>query len=390
MGRRGLRLAVYTDYTYRRSGGTVYAERAFALFLASLSEELDGMVIAGKVDRTPGPARYPLSPGTTFVELPYYVSLASPWKASVAMARSLVVFWRLLAQVDGVWLLGPHPLGLAFAALARARHKSIALGVRQDFPHYVRARHPGSRWMRLSGDLLEASWRMIARRTPIVAVGSALASRYPQDHTLEMCVSLVREADIAPAQTALKRSYDDELRVLSVGRLEEEKNPLLLAEIIAILLGRRRRWRLLVCGEGPLADALAERCAELGIAENVDLLGYVPHDEGLREAYRNSHALLHVSWTEGVPQVLFEAFAARLPVVATAVGGVASAAGEAALLVEPGDPEAAAALLERVCSDAELRARLIAAGVERVKDSTLDVESRRVAAFLTMHSGGRA
>ena len=62
--------------------------------------------------------------------------------------------------------------------------------------------------------------------------------------------------------------------------------------------------------------------------------------------------------------MLFEAFAAGLPVVATAVGGVAAAAGDAALLVEAGDPEAAAAMLERVCGDADLRARLIAAGVD--------------------------
>ena len=69
------------------------------------------MVIAGKVDPAPGPARYALSPETTFVELPYYVSLANPWQASLAMARSLVIFWRLLARVDGVWLLRPASAG---------------------------------------------------------------------------------------------------------------------------------------------------------------------------------------------------------------------------------------------------------------------------------------
>ena len=67
------------------------------------------------------------------------------------------------------------------------------------------------------------------------------------------------------------------------------------------------------------------------------MLGYVPIDGGLLDLYRSSHAFLHVSWTEGLPQTLFEAFASGLPVVATAVGGVPAAVGDAALLVEPGD-----------------------------------------------------
>ncbi|HEY5262213.1 MAG TPA: hypothetical protein VIJ33_08880, partial [Solirubrobacteraceae bacterium] len=165
-----MRLAVYTDYVYRRSGGSIYADRAFALFLGRLSEELDGFLIAGKVDKAPGPARYPLSPDTEFVELPYYVNLTRPWAASSAMARSLIVFWRLLEGVDGVWLLGPHPLALAFAVLAVARGKSVALGVRQDFPYYVRARHPGRRWTHVSADVLEGCWRLLATRVPMVAV----------------------------------------------------------------------------------------------------------------------------------------------------------------------------------------------------------------------------
>jgi glycosyltransferase involved in cell wall biosynthesis len=71
-----------------------------------------------------------------------------------------------------------------------------------------------------------------------------------------------------------------------------------------------------------------------------------------------------------------------LPMVATNVGGVAAAAGEAALLIPPDDAAAAAAALERLAADPELRARLIVAGVERVRERTLDAECRRVAEFL--------
>ena len=186
-----MRIGVYTDYTYRRAGGRVYAERAFALFLARLADELDRVVVVGKVSREPGATRYALPESTAFVELPYYGRLGLSVEALVAMARSLSVFWRLLGDVDGVWLLGPHPLALAFAGLAAVRRKKIALGVRQDFPAYVRARHPSRRWMHAVGDLLEAIWRVLARFVPMIAVGPALAAEYRPDSTLEIAVSLV-------------------------------------------------------------------------------------------------------------------------------------------------------------------------------------------------------
>ena len=271
---------------------------------------------------------------------------------------------------------------MVFAGLARLRGRRVTLGVRQDFRRYVRARHPGRRWVRLAGDALEGIWRLMARRYGMVAVGPDLAGQYPRARTLELTVSLVRREDIRDAGDAPPDFAADELRVLSVGRLEQEKNPLMLADIIARLAGADPRWRLIVCGEGPLEEGLRRRLDELGAAGHAELRGYVSHDRGLRDVYRSSHALLHVSWTEGLPQVLFEAFAARLPVVATAVGGVPAATGDAALLIEPGDAAAAASALQRLAGAPQLRERMVAAGVQRVAAHTLESEAARVAAFL--------
>jgi glycosyltransferase involved in cell wall biosynthesis len=83
-----------------------------------------------------------------------------------------------------------------------------------------------------------------------------------------------------------------------------------------------------------------------------------------------------------MPQVLLEAFASGTPVVATAVGGVPEAAGDAALLIPPGDPDAAARALERLASDPDLRRRLVTAGIERLRGRTLEAQSALVARFL--------
>jgi glycosyltransferase involved in cell wall biosynthesis len=86
--------------------------------------------------------------------------------------------------------------------------------------------------------------------------------------------------------------------------------------------------------------------------------------------------------TEGLPQVLIEAFAAGVPVVATDVGGIREAVGDAARLIAPGDPAAAASELEAIASDPGLRERLIAAGNAYVVARTAGAEIGRVAEFL--------
>jgi glycosyltransferase involved in cell wall biosynthesis len=87
--------------------------------------------------------------------------------------------------------------------------------------------------------------------------------------------------------------------------------------------------------------------------------------------------------TEGMPQVLLEAFASRLPVVATAVGGVAEMAGGRGLLIAPGDPWAGAAALRRLLGEPRERARHVEAGAAYAREHTLQAESARLASFLT-------
>ncbi|HST32203.1 MAG TPA: glycosyltransferase [Solirubrobacteraceae bacterium] len=381
-----MRLAVYTDYEYRSDGTRRYGQRAFVVFLEALRERVDRLVLVGRLDPKPGTSHYPLHEDTELVGLPHYDSLGHP----LAVARSLLVsvklFWRLLDELDTVWVLGPYPHSVLLALLTIARRRRLVLGVRQDMPLYVRSRRPDRRWMHWSADLLEAIWRLLARRYPVIVVGPELERKYREGHArsvLATAVSLVSENDLAQAAAAVSgRDYSGELTLLTVGRLDAEKNPLLLAEIAALLAAGGRRWRLQVVGDGPMREQLQQRIDQLGLQRQVELLGYVPIDGGLLDLYRNSHAFLHVSWTEGYPQVLVEAFASGLPTVATAVGGVPAAADGAALLVEPDDAAAAAAALERIAAEPQLRDELIAAGLERARGGTLEAASERLAAYL--------
>ncbi len=399
-GQPPLRVAVYADNWYRPTADGVYADRSLVLFIAGVAAAADHTVLLGQLDPNLPRAHYRVPDHVDFVGLPSYPSMLSA-RAPLAMLGSLRRFWRVLDQVDVVWLLGPHPLCLAFAALAGLRRKRITLGVRQDFPTYVRTRHPGKRLVHLAGDLLEGSYRLMARRAPTVVVGPDLAANFRRArHLLPISVSLVRDSDIADPGEAAGRAWNGERTVLSVGRLETEKNPLLLADVLALLTRNPAQaaeppasglegnaWRFQICGEGPLEGELRERLRELGVEDRAELLGYLPIHGGLMDRYRGANAFLHISWTEGMPQVLLEAFAAGTPVVATAVGGVPEAAGDAALLIPPGDADAAASALARIASEPELRRQLVTRGIERVRGRTLEAESARVARFLADPAG---
>jgi hypothetical protein len=377
-----MRLLVYDDQLYRRRGEELWTERTLPGFVAGLGEHLGRVTLLGRLERAPGPWHFRLPPQTGFVALPHYESLARPGAVPRALARSCAAFWRALADCDAVLLLGPHPLALAFCLLALLRRRPVALGVRQELRRYTRGRHPGRRPLHLVADLLELSWRVAALRLPVFVVGPALAEQYRRSrHLHELHVSLIAESEIAPPELLEERDWDGPLQVLSVGRIDAEKNPLLLLDVLA-RLEPARRWRLTICGVGPLEPDLRARLTELGLEGRAELAGYVPAGPGLMALYRSSHLFLHVSLTEGVPQVLYEAFAAALPVVATAVGGVPSAVGGAGLLVPPADAAAAARALERLAADGGLRRELVERGVKRVRAHTREAETARLAEFL--------
>ena len=125
--------------------------------------------------------------------LPWYGSLADPLATGRALLGSMRRFWRVLDDVDGVLLFGPHPTCFAFAALAALRRRRVALGVRQDLPAYTRNRHPERRSIQLIANVLEAGYRLLARACSTVVVGPDLARNYRRARRLlPINVSLIR------------------------------------------------------------------------------------------------------------------------------------------------------------------------------------------------------
>jgi glycosyltransferase involved in cell wall biosynthesis len=154
--------------------------------------------------------------------------------------------------------------------------------------------------------------------------------------------------------------------ILQVARLDSLKDHLTALRTVERVANRRPDARLVLAGEGPERPAIQEFIDRHNLAERVRLLG-LRTDVGRLLAAADAFLLTSIS--EGIPLTLIEAMAARLPVVATNVGGVGEvvADGTTGLLAPAGADAGLADHLVRLAEDAELRRRLGRQGRERAE-----------------------
>jgi glycosyltransferase involved in cell wall biosynthesis len=155
--------------------------------------------------------------------------------------------------------------------------------------------------------------------------------------------------------------------VLSAGRLSPDKGFGVLID--AVLVGRRRfpEARFLICGDGVQREELERRIRKQGLCDIVAFAGFRPDFD---EWMPNADVFVLPSFAEGLPNVLLEAHACAVPVVATAVGGTPELVldGKTGLLVPAGNAGALASAMARLLDDVDLRDRMGAAARARVRE----------------------
>jgi glycosyltransferase involved in cell wall biosynthesis len=158
----------------------------------------------------------------------------------------------------------------------------------------------------------------------------------------------------------------DDLVLAMVSAMRSEKGHAVALEAVRRLVARVPRVRLVVAGDGPTAAEVSRMAAPLGDA--VVLTGY---RDDVMELLDATDVLIHPSRTEAFPTALLEAMAARVPVVATAVGGIPEivADHQTGLLVDaPPDAGRFVDAVLTLAADADLRRRLGEAGRRRFED----------------------
>jgi glycosyltransferase involved in cell wall biosynthesis len=145
--------------------------------------------------------------------------------------------------------------------------------------------------------------------------------------------------------------------ILSVGRLDPQKDPFLLLETFSILRSSIPNLHLIYAGDGILKTELLEAIAQKHLEKFVHVLGWRADVPSLLKA---ADVLVLCSRWEGMPNVVLEAFAAGTPVVATNVEGISDLITnrQTGLLITSRNPDELAALVFEVLKDSELSAQM--------------------------------
>lgn len=242
-------------------------------------------------------------------------------------------------------------------------------------------------------------WVKHTEKTPLYfAVDRFALRRYPEvvavsqdlfDECLRIGVPAERltliENAIDPDEfrrPAATRPRGNRLLVGAVGRLSEEKGFHLLIEAVETAVDRGADLELAIAGEGDQEERLRARIAASRHAGRMQLLGFRADAKALFASF-DLFALSSIR--EGLPNVVLEAMAMEVPVLATRCGGMEAFArdGEDALLVDAGSAEPLADGLVRLARDPELRSRLARAARRRME--TEQSFARRMERFVEVY-----
>lgn len=219
--------------------------------------------------------------------------------------------------------------------------------------------------------LMRALQRFVVRRADLVIV--------PSRHLRELALGWgAKEERLRVVYNGIRKAKPEERKrsrhcVLGVGRLVPFKRFDVLIDAMPAVLERHRDAALVLVGDGPERAALEERAEKLGIGRHVRFTGAMRRDE-VMEAMRACGVYVHPSAYEGFAHQVLEAFAARIPVVASRIPGNDEIVrdGKNGLLVPVGNAEAVARAVLKLMDDPDLADRLVAEAASDVRAFSLE------------------
>jgi glycosyltransferase involved in cell wall biosynthesis/predicted metal-dependent phosphoesterase TrpH len=308
-------------------------------------------------------------PAVAEVDIPFYPGLR-------VGVPSLPVVVDALAEgrYDLVHLCSPGPAGVAAALIARIMELPLVGSYHTELGVYAGLRSGDAR-LRAGMDMALAAFYGLC--------SVVLSPSEPADESVralgvpdERIGRWDRGVDCSRFDPSLRDPglLPGELTVLYAGRLTKEKGVDLLAESFLAARARDPRLHLALAGGGPEEGALRER-----LGEHATFLGWLDGD-ALARVYASADVFLFASRTDTFGQVVLEAQASGLPVVAVAEGGPLELVehGRTGLL-SPADPDGLAAAVCELASSPVLRRRLASAALEAARTRSWENALARLA-----------
>jgi glycosyltransferase involved in cell wall biosynthesis len=303
-------------------------------------------------------------------------SLARAGAATQVLSLTKGEFWQDKIEAAGVPV---HWVGQERSQLARLR--AIVAEVRRFRPSVLQSQHfytnpyvlLAARWLGVAelGAIRSATLWAVARKSAYIRRFSLLRLRHIAANSQQSIREAI-EIGVRPDRLTLVpnvidtsvfypvvRPLDAPVELLSVGRLGPEKRQDIFLNVLA--RARARSASPLtgrIVGDGPLRQALEKQASALGLTPETAVFSGAVAD--MPTAYHGAGIFVLSSDHEGSPNVVLEAMACGLPVVATRVGGVPDLVehGRTGLICPPGDEEAICEAVLRLTADPRLRRQM--------------------------------
>jgi glycosyltransferase involved in cell wall biosynthesis/predicted metal-dependent phosphoesterase TrpH len=314
------------------------------------------------------------------VDIPFYAGLKVGVPSLPAIVETLAE-----GRYDLVHLCSPGPAGVAAAVIARVMDVPVLGSYHTELAVYAGLRTADPKLELLAHAAMAAFYGQCnVVLSPSPASDEVLRSMGIDEDRIGRWDRGVDVERFSPAKRD-EQLLDGEITVLYVGRLTKEKGADLLAD--AFLAARERDPRLHLClaGGGPEEATLRER-----LGEHATFLGWLEGEE-LARAYASADLFLFASRTDTFGQVLLEAQASGLPVIAVAEGGPCAIVDDGVTgLLRPAEVEALADAVVELAAAPLQRERLAQRALEAVRERTWGRSLARLADGYSRALGERA
>jgi glycosyltransferase involved in cell wall biosynthesis/predicted metal-dependent phosphoesterase TrpH len=304
------------------------------------------------------------------IDIPFYRGLQVGVPSLPAIVETLAE-----GRYDLVHLTSPGPSGIGAWLLARVLDLPVIGSYHTELAAYAGLRSGAAQLETIAGaalgvfygacDLVLSPSPASDERLAELGIASTKVARWDRGVDLDRFDPRLRDEGM----------FGGKVNVMYCGRLTREKGVDLLADAFLRAHDEDPRLHLVLAGGGPEEAVLRERLGDHGT-----FLGWLSGSD-LPTAYASADAFLFASRTDTFGQVILEAQASGLPVVAVAEGGPASLIthGETGLLAEP-TPEALAGALLSVVGTPALRERLRKTALATVQERTWGASLRQLSA----------
>lgn len=203
-------------------------------------------------------------------------------------------------------------------------------------------------------------WMLLRFTTHLVVQTKEIKDFYSK--AIQLKTSIIANP-VSESVFNIPNNYTEERRIISVGRLYEQKNQLLMIDAFSDIASKYSDYTLVIYGEGPLREMLTQHICKLGLQDRVFLPGKSDH---IIDELCKSEVFCMSSDYEGMSNALLEAVCVGLPIVTTRVSGVDDilTEGENALITQPMSRVDLANALDKILGDSNLRKRFSANNVK--------------------------